>query len=433
MARRVLSARQIDVLQRLVAGEVITRSDSADVLNVYALRNRQLVQTQRVTGGQWVAVVTDYGREAASTGLLPLELPVPVGRAARKPARQPEKPTVRRPRGRPKATATEPFEGEDAGGWEAQEAKRKSHPRGRSARTDLAREVVKATRAALKGRADEHGLLHANGDSAAHVAVSKALIPRAIDFLTNLFAAAQEAGVGVEVVKKPYGYHQDPVARVCLTYDQVKVDFRLVENTDRTPHEPTKTELAHKARNSWTRLPEWDYHPNGTLSFSFQRDYFAKDRNPRATFNDGVRALLEDKIPDIVQEVVARGEQDTARRLEQERLDLAYEKEREAAVATAAQRYLEDLRAQAATDQAAQWQEAVILRAYAEAMQQRATTDADREWVAHLFAMADRLDPPNRVPSAPELPDSLTEYDLRDYLRGWPSGRPYGWKGASQV
>lgn len=423
----------MDVLQRLVAGEVITRSDSADVLTVYALRNRQLVQTQRVTGGQWVAVVTDYGREAAVTGLLPLELPLPVGRAARKPVPQPEEPTVRRPRGRPKATATEPSEAEAAGEGEAQEARPKGRPRGRPARTDVAREVVKATRAALKGRADDHGLLHANGDGAARVEVSRALIPRAMDFLANLFAAAEEAGVGVAVVKKPYGYHREPVARVCLAYDQVKVEFRLVENTDRTPHEPTKSELAYKARNPWTRLPEWDYHPNGTLTFSFDRDYFAKDRNPRATFNDGVRALLEEKIPDIVREVVARGEQDTTRRLEQERLDAEYEKQREAAVATAAQRYLADLRAQAATDQAAQWQEAVTLRAYAEAMRQRVATDADREWVDHLFAMADRLDPSDRVPPAPELPDSLTEYDLRDYLHGWPNTRPYGWGGASHV
>jgi hypothetical protein len=73
-------------------------------------------------------------------------------------------------------------------------------------------------------------------------------------------------------------------------------------------------------------------------------------------------------------------------------------------------------------------EESLALRAYTDAMQHRATTDWDREWVAHLFAMADRLDPPNLVPLAPELPYSFTEYDLRDYLRGWPDTRPYGWR-----
>ncbi len=118
------------------------------------------------------------------------------------------------------------------------------------------------------------------------------------------------------------------------------------------------------------------------------------------------------------QVVRSRGEGDTARRLERERLDLDCEKEREAAVATAAQRYLEDLKAEASTAKAARWQEAVTFRAYAEAMHQPPATDADRKWVAHLFAMADRLDPLHRLPPAPELPESLTEYDLRDYLRG---------------
>ena len=417
----------MDALQRLVAGEVITQSNYADALTVYALQNRQLVQTRRAPGEQWVAVITDYGREAASTGLLPLELPLPVGRASRKVHRPPEEPATSRARATARAAVAESSRGGTSSEMEAQVGKPTARRRGGSTLTDASRNVLRATRAALKGQPDDHGLLRAKDNGAAHVSVSKTLIPRAMDFLTDLFWAAQEAGVGVKVVERTYGQRRENVARVILTHEQTQVDFRLVENTDRTAHEPTKSELDYKARHPWTRLPEWDYHPNGTLAFSLDRDYFAQNRNPRANFNDGVRALLEDKISDIIQEIVDRGQQDRARRLKWERLDVEYKKAREAALATAAQRYLDDLRAKAATAHALRWQEATMLRAYAEAMQERVVSDADQEWVAHLFAMADRLHPPDRVPAAPELPDTLTESDLKDHFRGWPDTRPLFW------
>ena len=134
MTTRRLTSRQHDVLRRLAAGEIISRSDSALAVTVYALRNRQLVTTARAPGGRWIAELTDAGRLAAETGRVPVSLPRPSGRATRHSGR-PRPPTESLAPAAPKP---------DKKRKQRQPSSRKT--------------VVIAVRAALKGRADEKGL-----------------------------------------------------------------------------------------------------------------------------------------------------------------------------------------------------------------------------------------------------------------------------------
>lgn len=60
-------------------------------------------------------------------------------------------------------------------------------------------------------------------------------------------------------------------------------------------------------------------------------------------------------------------------------------------------------------------------------MRTRGASDEDG-WLDWIAGHADRLDPHDRVPRAPALPDSPTEWsDLAPYLKGWPTDRPFWW------
>ena len=212
-----------------------------------------------------------------------------------------------------------------------------------------------------------------------------------------------------------------------LVFDGHQCGFSVVEEADRTPHEPTRTELAQKARYSWTRIPEWDYHPSGRLSVRLD-DAYDGARTARGRFGDGKRSRAEDKIPDLIAELLERARLATERRQEAMRLDDLYAKERDAGVERAKRRYLDDLRAHAAAEHAERWHRAERLRAYAEAMRKRPSGEGTDAWLDWITTRADRLDPPDLVPAPPRLPQDLPEHEIREYLQAWPQSRPYHWQ-----
>jgi len=389
---------------------------------VYALRGRGLVTTAKRKGGDWVASVTAEGATAATTGWMPVHLPVPHGRARRAVP----------PDAAPPASVGFPEGGE--GARTAPRAAGRSevdHPRGRKAappRTpDSARVAVQATRSSLTGRADARGLLQSSGEGSVPVTVSRGSIPRAMALLQTLFAAVRDAGGEVAVARSPRytGAHGGP-ARTVLVFDGHEYAFSVVEDTDRTPHEPTAAERAALARHSWTSIPEWDYRPSGRLTINLDPTY-ERSRTARGRFADGKKARVEDKVPAVVAEPLERSQAATSEQREEQRLDALYATERASAVEQARYAYLEDLRASAADKQAERWEHAQRLRAYSTAMAHRSGAADANEWRTWITAHADRLDPPGQVPLPPRLPSDLSEANLSEYLRGWPSHRPYGW------
>ncbi len=212
-----------------------------------------------------------------------------------------------------------------------------------------------------------------------------------------------------------------------LVFDGHQYGFSVVEEADRRPHEPTKAELAQKARYSWTRIPQWDYYPSGRLVVRLD-DTYNRSRTARSRFGDGKRAQAEDKIADMVAELVERARLATEQRREAMRLDDLYAQERVAGVERAKLHYLEDLRARAAAEHAERWHQAERLRAYAEAMRKRPHNEGTDAWLDWITTRADRLDPPDLVPASPQLPEDIPEHQIHDYLRAWPQSRPYHWQ-----
>lgn len=398
MASRKLSSVQHSLLQRMAAGEVITRRDSALVVTVYALRNRGLV-TLTPKRGQWTAELTDDGRTAASTGWVPPRLPVPRGRASQTPP----------------ATSA---------------AGRTGKPKPEK-KPDVAKQVVTVTRESIQGRADDKGMLHSTGDGVVPVTVSRARITRAMRVLASIFTAAERARLVVQVDWSRDRYGNRDGKQVYLVWEEFRIGLSIVEETDKKPHEPSKTELAHKARNPYARIPDWDHFPSGRLVVNLGETDKKSARTPRSRFADGSTAVVEDKVTDLVTEIVERGTAHMTWRHEQHRLDALYWKEREVAVEAARQRHLDDLRGIHATEQATRWREAQALRDFATAMLPRAQTDTENAWLNWISHRADAIDPPEHCPGPPVLPDDAPEYKFGDYLRRWPFERPHGWHPAT--
>ena len=123
--------------------------------------------TEKRKAGDWEAVLTDDGRNAAETGWVPRHLPVPRGRAfsAEPPAKQQEK------------------------------AVTSSTPK----REDHARVALRSTRESLTGRGDDKGLLHSSGHAFIPVTVARASVPRTMALIKTLFHAVRDAGGEVEL------------------------------------------------------------------------------------------------------------------------------------------------------------------------------------------------------------------------------------------
>ncbi len=190
MGSQHLSVSQKLLLQRLVAGEVVTRRSTPELAtSVYALRSRGLVVTVKGKAGDWTATLTLDGVTAADTGVMPAASPSPRGRArepeTERPAQHAETVVVPAPtvvsstiQRRTATPARLHATGSSAPPSEATATPPRS--------SDPARIAVQTTRASLKGAADEKGLLRSSGQGSVPVLVGRSSIPRAMAVLCHL-------------------------------------------------------------------------------------------------------------------------------------------------------------------------------------------------------------------------------------------------------
>ncbi|MCU0299090.1 MAG: hypothetical protein MUF33_11315 [Candidatus Nanopelagicales bacterium] len=411
MVSRTLNDRQQQVLKRLASGEVITRRETELVVTVYALRNRRLVETVKGEGRIWTAQITDAGRLAAETGLVPPEVALSQGRARAKPiaaAASTEKAKPLAPSRAPSTSAPV------------------ASPR-RPRVAEVRREVLQATRAALKGRADEKGLLHAGGSGVVRVSVSRDQISRAIALIDQVLAGAESRGMQVKLVPLTSPWARDKATQVQIVDRDLGFTFSVKEQSTRIPHEPTPAEKARQSKHSWATPPEWDYKPSGLLRVDLGQEHTRAIANVRSRFADGRTTRIESKVEELLNEISRRADGELARLTEERRLDAVYAVARVAAVQRARERYWEDLRVAEVAAQVANWERAEGLRRFLGAMRARGGGQPN-DWLDWIESHIESLDPRERLPEGPNLPAEPREgSDLAPYLRAWPAARPYGW------
>ena len=264
------------------------------------------------------------------------------------------------------------------------------------------------------------------------VSVSRPQISRAIRLIDALLKAAESRGMTLRLVPnldRGYGRQQLQVVEICHLGHPVT--FRILEETDRTPHSPTATEVAAQKRSSWVRIPEWDYTPSGRLRIELPSGQSRGGTSARSRFADGSARRTEDKIDEVLDGITARGEHALALREEERRLDAEYAHARSIAVEAARARHLEDLRATAAVEQATRWQQSELLRTYVATMRNRPGGPGADQWLSWMERYVEGLDPSESAPAPPRMPVAVADSDLRQYLAGWPVDRPWRWAEAA--
>jgi hypothetical protein len=172
----------------------------------------------------------------------------------------------------------------------------------------------------------------------------------------------------------------------------------MTEKEDRTPHVPTAGERAEKQRYAWTRIPAWDYAPNGRVTlYTDAHVWWRKDLRKRWSDTRGVH--VEDRLNDVVVGLVALAAALRQRAEEQRREAEAWAERERARQERARQARMEQARRDHLVASTESWTAAERIRQLVAAVERRATAGetgmpADvAAWTSWAKQIADDLDP----------------------------------------
>lgn len=231
---------------------------------------------------------------------------------------------------------------------------------------------------------------------------------RALRILDALAKEATRRGFDGQAPKPQQGYRQTPgVLEITMTGHTIVVDVN--ELNDRVPHDPTALELADQARYpNLTRLRTHDSIPSGRLRIRVLTGCPVT----RSEFADTKTIRLEDRLPQVLQEVELRAAAQEAVRRQRERDAVARQHRWERAVEVAKVEARQHHRAAALTEQMSDWRTANDIDAYLGAVTAHVATltgaeraDADQwvTWVQEYRKGIDPLNHPLRLPPDPEF------------------------------
>lgn len=457
-----LNPRQLEVLTRVASGEDVSSDPSAKT-SARALQNRGLITVSR-RGGGWKAEITDTGRFYLENGHHPEHpdrrpLSKPEARndqpkdRARSATRKPPRATARIAAARRQDAADLVAELEDKGHvvisrpdedgvstWRKVVDFAKRHDmvppghlisRYRIYNGDLKIDLVKGPHPNAKPAHDPelridvpdvvdqlHPLLAHLSDPAAVLQVSEEQTPRALRIMHTLLTEADHRGYET-------GWAEDTERGAEIRTKELRLVVTMSEEQDKRDVLPTASELAKTKVYEWQRFqPDTRFVPSGRLRLEVgtQRSCY----NRGQWWADRKRWRLEDKIGEVIATIDARIQAERDRLLEEERARLQRQRDWEAAMDRARQRFHEDRRIKALTEQLADWETAAKIREYCAALESAPATDKDdveqAQWREWCRAYADRIDPTKHGAANPEEiePDPS---DLNPYLGRWS---PYG-------
>ncbi|QLG36205.1 hypothetical protein HXS80_07265 [Streptomyces sp. CB04723] len=203
------------------------------------------------------------------------------------------------------------------------------------------------------------------------------------------------------------------------------MEFLVLQEQVRTEHVATQKELAEAKKNSWTRIPRFDYTPSERLRFVLS----GGQPHRASEWSDTPGRFLEDQLAEIAQEVALRG--DAAERKRLDEIEAARQKRIrwEAAMEEARVQYAEAYRVRHFEAQEAAWRHATGLAEYVSAVRTRVeamppsqTRTEAEAWIDWAATRVERLDPLNTPPRLPDIPEPRAD-DLRPFLGPWS---PYG-------
>ncbi|WP_282697216.1 hypothetical protein [Streptomyces sp. CC208A] len=274
-----------------------------------------------------------------------------------------------------------------------------------------------------------HAVVRAMQNEQQPLGLTKPVQGRALRLVQALITAAEAEGhsssAGQTGSAPPSLRRRRASPHFTITAQGQTVGFLVLQEQDRTEHIATEKELAEAKKNSWIRIPRFDYTPSERLRFALS----GGQPHRASEWADTPGRTLEDQLAEIAQEVTLRGE--AAERRRQDEIEAARQKRIrwEAAMEEARIRYAEAYRVRDLEAQEASWRHATRLTEYVNAVRTRVdamppgrTRTEAEAWISWAAATVERLDPLSSPPRLPDVPEPRAD-DLRPFLGHWS---PYG-------
>jgi hypothetical protein len=168
------------------------------------------------------------------------------------------------------------------------------------------------------------------------------------------------------------------------------------------------------------------YDSEGTGRLQITSDGYG--RGGRAsTWADRRSWTLEEKLPELLQELEIRAAEDDHRQTEEMRIAEERRHRWELAMESAREHFMEAHRAEVLREQVVAWQEARVLREYLGVLEGLYGESADAtEWIEWIRAYVEHVDPLHSPPAMPERPEISPE-DLKPFLGGLSPHGPSRW------
>jgi hypothetical protein len=266
--------------------------------------------------------------------------------------------------------------------------------------------------------------------------VSRAMLPRSVRIVHALAAEAERRSHQVANPNRP-AHERSPrdsakeaVPHLVITVgnhayslnvSEEKVLLRGVWEERKRVQEQQR--LQYPLYSSHERMKPYDSEATGQLSISLLASGHSREGRA-ATWSDRKSWTLDDKLPDLLQELELRAVEDDHHAAEEKRKAEERQRQWELQMERARQRFLEAHRAKVLRAQIAARQEAQVMSAYlAELEAAHGASSESAEWIDWIRDFITRLDPLHSPPSMPAEPE-ISREDLKPFL---PSGvSPYG-------
>jgi hypothetical protein len=271
-------------------------------------------------------------------------------------------------------------------------------------------------------------------DTAKHL-VSRAQLPRCVRILHALATEAERRGFTVANVLGSSGRHRDDRWRT----DDGHLIFTIREHSYRlkVSEEGVGNRGAFDAETEYRRsvnYPQYlkprtriKYDADATGRLQINYDGYSREGRP-VSWADRRSWTLEEKLPELMQELEIRAAEDDHAAIERQRQADERQRQWELAMDRARHRFLEHHRSQVLQQQLAAWNEARKIREYLSLLEECHGTNPDSaDWIAWIRRYVDeRLDPLASPPGMPAEPE-VSATDLKPFLGGISPYGPQGW------
>jgi hypothetical protein len=274
-----------------------------------------------------------------------------------------------------------------------------------------------------------HEVVVAVQDSRAFAEFDRPGINRALRLTQALVVEAVRRGYRVKATednRDQYGYRRpESNDHFCVTVGSHSVGVRFRQETIRTRHDPTPTELERAAKEAWFRIPKYDVSLSQRLSVFISGPH----EHRQSKWTDATMGTLEEWLPQVLQEIELRAKAAEEARIAA--IAAAEERRRqwEQAMDLAKREFAVAYRTDALFRQVDGWHRVRQVREYLDAMLLTidAIDDPDdavaaKEWHRKAEQLVALVDPLARRLSAPAVPEPKAD-ELKPFLNGLS---PYG-------